>query len=83
MPVTKSSKSRDTLKPKNGEENEEVEETRFSMPGLKKKTIAESKIKLLSKYTEAITKKLVDSTDSKHLPFALYVDEKTFSIRQS
>ena len=37
LPVNKSSKSRDTLKHKNEEENEEVEETRFSTPGLKKK----------------------------------------------
>ena len=32
LPVIKSSKSRDTLKRKNKEENEEVEERRFSMP---------------------------------------------------
>ena len=70
LPVIKSSKSRDTLKRKNEEENEEVEETRFSTPGLKKKTIAERKIELLSKCTEAITKKPVESA------FALYVDEK-------
>ena len=76
MPVIKSSKSRDTLKRKNEEENEEVEETRFSTPGLKKKTIAERKIELLSKCTEAITKKPVESADSKHSAFALYVDEK-------
>ena len=56
--------------------NEEVGETRFSAPGLKKKTIAERKIELLSKCTEAITKKPVESTDSKHSAFAFYVDEK-------
>ena len=76
LPVLKSSKSRDTLKSKNEEENEEVEETRFSTPGLKKKTFAERKIELLSKCTEAITKKPVESADSKHSAFALYVDEK-------
>ena len=76
LPVIKSSKSRDTLKRKNEEENEEVEETRFSSPGLKKKTIAERKIELLSRCTEAITKKPVESADSKHSAFALYVDEK-------
>ena len=76
FPVIKSSKSRDTLKRKNEEENDEVEETRFSTPGLKKKTIAERKIELLSKCTEAITKKPVESADSKHSAFALYVDEK-------
>ena len=75
LPVIKSSKSRDTLKRKNEEENEEVEETRFSTPGLKKKTIAERKIELLSKCTEAITKKPVESADSKHSAFALYLDE--------
>ena len=75
LPLIKSSKSRDTLKRKNEEENEEVEETRFSTPGLKKKTIAERKIELLSKCTEAITKKPVESADSKHSAFALYVDE--------
>ena len=76
LPLIKSSKSRDTLKRKNEEENEEVEETRFSSPGLKKKTIAERKIDLLSKCTEAITKKPVESADSKHSAFALYLDEK-------
>ena len=39
LPVLKSSKSSDTLKCKNEEENEEVEETRFSTPGLKKEKI--------------------------------------------
>ena len=76
LPVIKSSQSRDTLKRKNEEENEEVEETRFSTPGLKKKSIAERKIDLLSKCTEAITKKPVESADYKHSAFALYVDEK-------
>ena len=76
LPVIKSSKCRDTLKRKNEEENEEVEEERFSTPGLKKKTIAERKIELLSKCNEAITKKPVESADSKHSSFALYVDEK-------
>ena len=77
LPVIKSSKSRDTLKRKNEEENEEVEETRFSTPGLKIKTIAERKTELLSKCTEAITKKPAESADSKHSAFALYVvDEK-------
>ena len=76
MPVTKSSKSRDTLKRKNEEQNEEVEETRFSMPGLKKKSIADRKIELLSECTEAITKKPVESADSKHSAFALYVEGK-------
>ena len=76
LPVIKSSKSRDTLKRKNEEENEEVEETRFSTPGLKKKTDVERKIALLFQCTEAITKKPVESSDSKHSAFALYVDEK-------
>ena len=76
LPVIKSSKSRDTSKRKIEEENEEVEEARFSTPGLKEKTIAERKIELLSKFTEAITKKPVESADSKHSAFALYVDEK-------
>ena len=55
--VIKLSKSRDSLKRKNEEQNEEVEEKRFSTPGLKKKTLAKRKIELLSKCTEAITKK--------------------------
>ena len=76
LPVIKSSKSRDTLKRKNEEENEEVEETRFSMPELKKKTIAKRKTELLSKCTEAITKKPVESADSQHSAFAFYVDKK-------
>ena len=57
LPVIKLSKSRDSLKRKNEEQNEEVEEKRFSTPGLKKKTLAKRKIELLSKCTEAITKK--------------------------
>ena len=73
LPVIKSSKS--TLKHKN-EENEQLEETRFSAPGLKKKAMAERKIELLSKCTEAITKTPVESADSKHSAFALYIDEK-------
>ena len=76
LPVIKSSISRDTLKRKNEEENEEVEETRFSTLGLKRKTIAEKRIELLSKCTEAITKKPVESADSKHAAFALYIDDK-------
>ena len=76
LPVIKSLKSRDTLKRKNEKENEEVEETRFSLAGLKKKTITERKIELLSKCTEAITKKPVESTDNKHSAFVLYVDKK-------
>ena len=44
LPVIKSSKSRDTLKRKNEEENDEVEETRFSTLGFKKKTIAKRKL---------------------------------------
>ena len=80
LPVIKSSKSRDTLKHKNKEENEEVEETRFSMPGLKKRTIAERKIELSSKCTEAITEKPVKSADSKDSAVALYVDEKLLQL---
>ena len=76
LPVIKSSKSKDTLKRKNEEENEEVEETRFSTPGLKKKTIAERKLDLLSKCTEAITKPAEPRPDSKHSTFALYIDER-------
>ena len=70
LPVIKSSKSGDTLKRNNEEENKEVEETRFSTLGLKKKTINERKIELLAKCTEAITKKPVESA------FVLYVDKK-------
>ena len=39
LPVIKSSKSRDTLKHNNEEENEEVEETRLFTPGLKKQSL--------------------------------------------
>ena len=74
LPVIKSSKS--TLKHKNEEDNEQLEETRYSAPGLKKKTMAERKIELSSKCTEAITKTPVESADSKHSAFALYIDEK-------
>ena len=72
---TKCGQSTDTLKRENEEENEEVEETRFFTPGLKKKTMTERKIELLSKCTEATTKKPVKSADSKHSAFAPYVDE--------
>ena len=74
LAVIKSSKS--TLKHKNEEENEQLEKIRFSAPGLKKKTMAERIVELLSKCTEAITKTPVESADSKHAAFALYVDEK-------
>ena len=37
---------------------------------------SERKIELLSKCTEAITKKPVESADSKHSAFAIYLDEK-------
>ena len=83
LPEIKSSKSRVTLKRKNEEENEEVEETRFSTLGLKKKTIAERKLELLSEYTEAITKKPVESADSKHAAFSHYVDEKLSQLGKS
>ena len=75
LPVIKSLKRRDTLKRKNEEENGLVEETRFSTPGLKKKTITERKLELLSKYTEAITKMTVESADNRDSAFSLYVDE--------
>ena len=76
LPVIISSKSRDTLKRKTEDENEEGEQTRFSAPRLKKKTFAERKSELLSKCIEAITKKPVQSADSKHSAFVLYVNEK-------
>ena len=53
-----------------------VEETRFSTPGLKKKTSAVRKLELLSECTKAITKKPVESADTKHSTFSIYVDEK-------
>ena len=74
LPVIKSSKS--TLKHKNEEDNEQLEETRYSAPGLKNKAMAERKIELSSKCTKAITKTPVESADSKHSAFALYIDEK-------
>ena len=60
---------------KNEKGNEEVEETRFSTPGIKEKAITERKIESLTKYTEAITKKPVESADSNRLAFALYANE--------
>ena len=48
----------------------------FLRHGSRKRTIAERKIELLSKYTEAVTKKPVECADSKLSAFAFYVDEK-------
>ena len=80
LPVIKSSKSQDTLKRKNDndEENGEVEEMRHSTPLPKKKTIAERKLELLSKCTEAITKPVESRLDEsrKHSAFAIYIDER-------
>ena len=53
------------------------------MPGLKKKAITERKLELLPKCTEVITKKPLESADSKHSAFALYVDKKLSHLGKS
>lgn len=78
IPVIGSAKSRDTLKRKSLEEIS-VKDTE-STPIPRKKTIAERKLDLLSKCTDAITSKAAPIKEASSAPkvsnFALYVEEK-------
>ena len=55
----------------------------FLCQGSRKKAITERKLELLSKCTEVITKKPLESADSKHSAFALYVDKKLSDLGKS
>ena len=83
MPVFGASKSRDTLKRMNLQEDERAEK---EVTPSKRKTIAEKKLDLLSKCTEAITAnakpKANESSDPKISAFALYVDEKLSGLNK-
>ena len=79
LPVIGSSKSRDTLKRSNVNWEDESGVETGASPAVKKKTITEKKLDLLSRCTEAITantKKSDEIPDVKRSAFSLYVEEK-------
>ena len=82
-PVFGASKSRDTLKRMNSQEDESSEK---EVTPSKRKTIAEKKLDLFSKCTEAITAnakpKANESPNPKISAFALYVDEKLSELNK-
>ena len=81
--VFRASKSRDKLKTMNLQEDESGEKE--ATPS-KRKTVAEKKLDLLSKCTEAITAnakpKANESSNPKISAFALYVDEKLSELNK-
>ena len=84
LPVIGASKSRDTLKRSNVNQEDESEtvETGAS-PAVKKKTITEKKLDLLSRCTEAITantKKSDEIPDVKRSPLSLLCVEEQLSL---
>ena len=85
IPVFGALKSRDTLKRMNLQEDESAEE---EVTPSKSKAIAEKKLDLLSKCTEAITakasakQKANESSNQKISAFALYVDEKLSELNK-
>ena len=83
IPVFGASKSRDTLKRMNLQEDESAEKE--VIPS-KRKTIAEKKLDLLSKCTQAITAnvkpKANESSNPKISAFALYADEKLSELNK-
>lgn len=77
-PVIKSTKSRDTFKRNINVENEEEKDI-DQTPRQKKQSIAERKLDLLSKCTEAITKPAKPTElppVNKHSAFSIYIDER-------
>ena len=83
IPVFGASKSRNTLKRMNLQEDESAEK---EVTPSKRKTITEKKLDLLSKCTEAITAnakpKVNESSNPKISAFALYVDEKLTELNK-
>ena len=82
IPVIGAGKSRDTLK-RNGLPENATEKEGETIPVLKKKSIAEKKLELLSKCTDAITFKTAVSSEppsQKISNFAMYVDEKLSNL---
>ena len=81
IPIIGASKSRDSLKRTNSQIVDSEEELEMASPKNKKKTIAERKLDLLSKCTDAITSNATKAVPEKvQKPqisvFATYVDEK-------
>lgn len=88
IPVIGASKSRDTLKRISIATGDSEDELEITSPKNKKKTIAEQKLDLLSKCTDAITsnaKKIPDEKSPqkpKISAFATYVDEKLSQLNK-
>ena len=83
QPVMNSSSSKNTLK----QSNEDLDEIGYTevkaYTGSKKKSLAEKKIELLKKYTDAITNfALIESQGTKGSVFATYVEEKLSGINK-
>ena len=82
IPVIGAGKSRDTLK-RNSLPEDATEKEGETTPVPKKKSIAEKKLELLSKCTDAITSKAAVSSEppaQKISNFAMYVDEKLSNL---
>ena len=82
IPVIGAGKSRDTLK-RNSLPEDAIEKEGETTPVPKKNSIAEKKLELLSKCTDAITSKAAVSSEplaQKISNFAMYVDEKLPSL---
>lgn len=81
LPVIGGSKSKETIRKKRtiGSENVDVDDG-DETPVPKKQTMAEKKLDLLAKCTEAISKKKSDNQESKVSNFALYIEEKLNSF---
>ena len=76
-PVIGASKSRDTLKRMNKEEQEEEDDDKeVTSNKTRKLTVAEKKLELLSRCTEAISAKKTPIESPKISAFAMYIDEK-------
>lgn len=88
-PVIGASKSRDSLKRTNSQIVDSEEELEMASPKNKKKTIAERKLDLLSKCTDAITSNATKAVPEEKIPqkpqisvFATYVDEKLSQLNK-
>lgn len=88
LPIIGASKSRDTLKRNNLSQNDSMEsEPEVGVSNPKRKSIAEKKLDLLSKCTEALasnSKKNNEVNDPKTSAFSIYISEKLsqMNIRQ-
>lgn len=88
IPIIGASKSRDSLKRTNSQIVGSDEELEMASPKNKKKTIAERKLDLLSKCTDAITSNATKAVPEEKVPkpqisvFATYVDEKLSQLNK-